>query len=120
VNRYLAVMFGGAAGSLLRYVIGLAIINRYAGTFPVATFLINLTGSFLIGLALTVIPSNSSAVVRPLLVTGFIGGYTTFSAFEWEAFVSPRTIAISYVVLSVMLGFVACWAGAALGRYVSR
>ena len=120
VNRYLAVMLGGAAGSALRYAISLAVIGRYTGQFPLGTFLINLTGSFLIGFALTVIPPTGYEILRPLLVTGFLGGYTTFSAFEWETLVSPRPVAVAYVVLSVGLGLAACWAGVALGRVVTR
>jgi CrcB protein len=120
LSRYLAVMLGGAFGSVVRYAIGLAIVGHYHGRFPISTLLINVTGSFLIGLTLTVIPFDAYPVLRPFLVTGVLGGYTTFSAFEWETLVSPRAIAVSYVVLSIGGGLAACWLGAAIGRYVSR
>jgi CrcB protein len=107
-------MLGGAVGSVVRYALSLAIMSRYTGPFPVATFLINVTGSFLIGFAMTLIPDHGAPYLRPLLVTGMLGGYTTFSAFEWESYVSSRGIAILYVAASVGLGFAACWTGAVL------
>ena len=113
-------MLGGALGSVLRYAIGMAIVSRYATAFPIATFLINVTGSFLIGVAMTAIPTTGSPILRPLIVTGMLGGYTTFSAFEWETYVSTKGVAIAYIVSSVGLGFLACWSGAVLARYLSR
>ena len=112
-------MAGGALGAVARYAIGLAIMNRYTGNFPVATFLINVTGSFLIGLILTAMP-DTFMVAKAFWVTGVLGGYTTFSSFEWEALSSPRDIAAIYLVSSVFLGLTACWAGAGLARYLTR
>ncbi len=120
LNRYLAVMLGGAFGSVVRYAIGMAVFSSYSGRLPVATFGINITGSFLIGLAFNLIPADASPVWRPLIITGVLGGYTTFSSFEWEAYSATRGVASLYIVLSVGLGFLACWSGAAIGRYISR
>ena len=120
MNRYLAVMLGGAVGSVARYAISLAIMGRYTGPFPIATFLINVTGSFLIGFAMTLIPGRAAPYLRPLLVTGVLGGYTTFSAFEWESYSSSRGIALLYIAASVVIGFAACWSGALLARYLTR
>jgi CrcB protein len=120
MNRYLAVMLGGAFGSVARYAISLAIMTRYTGPFPIATFLINVTGSFLIGFAMTLIPSRAPAYLRPLFVTGVLGGYTTFSAFEWESLMASRTLALVYIVSSVGIGFLACWSGAILARSLMR
>ncbi len=120
LSRYLAVLCGGAFGSVLRYTIGVAVTSRYPGRFPLATFLINVTGSFLIGFVMTILPDRSAVWVRPLLVTGVLGGYTTFSAFEWETLVSPRNVAVLYMALSVGLGLVACWMGAWTARVVAR
>ncbi len=119
MNRYLAVMLGGAVGSVVRYALGIAIASRFPGPFPLATFAINVTGSFLIGLAFTLLPESTSPVLKPLLITGLLGGYTTFSSFEWETYVSTRNIALLYVAASVGLGFLACWLGAAAGRYAA-
>lgn len=109
-------MLGGALGSVVRYSLGILITTHYDGDFPLATFLINVTGSFLIGFVMTLIPPGAHPVLRPLFVSGMLGGYTTFSAFEWETYSRPPILATTYVVASVGLGLLACWSGAALAR----
>jgi CrcB protein len=119
--RCLLVLGGGGVGSLARYLVTLGVNEHYDGRFPLATFLINVTGSFVIGL-LTVLLDREDLLhpnLRPLLVTGLIGGYTTFSTFEWEIFARGRSappIALFYCVSSVLVGLIACWAGASIGR----
>jgi CrcB protein len=112
--RYLQVLIGGAAGSLLRYAAGLFVLDHFAGKFPLGTFLINVTGSFCIGVAMSAL----GAGWRPLVVTGVLGGFTTFSAFEWETFSLGQDgypgLALLYAAGSVICGFAACWAGAQL------
>ena len=108
-------------GSLIRYLAALGINEHYDGRFPLATFLINVTGSFLIGLLLVILDREDllHPNFRPLLVTGFLGGYTTFSTFEWETLALGRStppMAIVYAFSSVLLGWLACWAGASIGR----
>lgn len=116
--RLLAVTAGGGIGSLVRYLIGTAIMQRYFGRFPLSTFVINLTGSFLIGLAMTLLTERFAPNPnwRFLIVVGFLGGYTTFSSFEYEALQAVRTgghwIALSYVLSSVILGYAGVWLGA--------
>src|ERR1700733_7064391 len=85
LDRYLMVMLGGATGSLARYLLGAAIMNRVGSRFPLGTVVINITGSFLIGFLMTMLTERLSPhpLLRPLLVVGFLGGYTTFSSFEW-------------------------------------
>lgn len=113
--RYLCVMGGGAAGSLLRYTVAQLILTRWPTRFPLATFLINVTGSFLIGLVLGTLGHRDSANLRALLVAGFLGGYTTFSAFEWELLSLGKTgMAVAYGAGSVVVGLGCCWAGAML------
>ena len=120
MDRYLMVVIGGAAGSLARYLASVAIMNRTGGRFPFGTALVNITGSFLIGLIMTILTERS--LVNPnwrlLLVTGFLGGYTTFSSFEWETLGLVRDgshfLAGLYVVGSVLLGYIAVWLGAAI------
>ncbi len=122
LTRYICVCVGGAAGSLLRYVLGSLINNRYSGRFPLATFTINVTGSFLIGLILTILTERAHVNPnwRPLIIVGFLGGYTTFSAFEWETYTvigeGFSIIALLYVILSVIVGYAGCWAGAMAAR----
>ena len=109
------------SGSLIRYWAALAINEHYDGRFPLATFLINVTGSFFIGLMLVLLDREDllHPNLRPLLVTGFLGGFTTFSTFEWEIFALGRSappMALIYGVSSVLIGWAACWAGASIGR----
>lgn len=119
--RCLLVLGGGSVGSLARYLITLAVNEKYDGRFPLATFMINVTGSFLIGTLLVLFDREDllHPNLRPLLVTGVLGGFTTFSSFEWEMFALGRStlpLAIVYGLSSVLLGWMACWAGASLGR----
>ena len=121
--KYLLILLGGGVGSLSRYVIGSALVTRYGTRLPiVGTMTINITGSFLIGMLMTLITERFGANqnLRPLLVIGFLGGYTTFSSFEWETYSTIRNggfwIGIANVVGSVALGYAAVWLGAALAR----
>jgi CrcB protein len=119
--RCILVLTGGATGSLIRYLMSLGVNEHYDGRFPLATFVINVSGSFLIGLMLVLLDREDllHPNLRPLLVTGFLGGYTTFSTFEWELFALGRAtppLALFYGFSSVLLGWIACWAGASLGR----
>jgi fluoride exporter len=115
--KYLLVMLGGGLGSLARYVAGTAISSRFAGLFPLGTMIVNITGSFLIGLLMTLLSERlPHPYWRLLLVVGFLGGYTTFSSFEWETFSAVRGgglwIGLANVVGSVALGYAAVWLGA--------
>lgn len=121
--KYLLIVFGGGVGSLCRYLVGLGIATRYGARFPVAgTMAINISGSFLIGLLMTLIAERygPGSNLRPLLVIGFLGGYTTFSSFEWETYSAIRDggfwIGAINVVGSVALGYAAVWLGAMLAR----
>jgi CrcB protein len=120
LERYLMVMVGGATGSLMRYVLGTAIMNRTGARFPLGTVVINITGSFLIGLLMTLLTERLSPNPnwRLLLVVGFLGGYTTFSSFEWETLGlmrdGARWLGLLNVVGSVVIGYLAVWLGAAV------
>jgi fluoride exporter len=122
LSRYLVVVIGGGAGALARYVAASAIMTRFGGKFPLGTLVINVTGSFLIGFLMTMLTErfNLDPVWRLLLVVGFLGGYTTFSSFEWETYTAVREGALwngmLNVVSSVMLGYVAVWLGVFLAR----
>jgi fluoride exporter len=114
------VLVGGATGSLTRYLVGAAIMSRTGGRFPWGTVFINITGSFLIGFIMTMLTERLSPHPnwRLLLVVGFLGGYTTFSSFEWESFglvsAGARWLGLLNVVGSVVVGYLAVWLGAAL------
>ena len=120
--RYILVLAGGGVGALARYVAASAIMTRFGGKFPLGTLVINVTGSFLIGFLMTMLTDRFQLDPRwrLLLVVGFLGGYTTFSSFEWETFTSVRDGALwagmLNVVASVMLGYVAVWLGVMLAK----
>lgn len=118
MDRYLLVMLGAAFGGLGRYVLSTAITQRFGGNFPLGTFLVNLSGSFLIGIVMTLLTERWAAHPnwRLLLVVGVLGGYTTFSSFEFETLQSMRQgltgIAAFYSFGSLLLGYAAVWLGA--------
>ena len=109
------VGLGGFAGAIARFWLGEYIGNRMGTRFPYGTFAINISGSFLIGLVVTVLAERThwNMSWRYLIPIGFIGAYTTFSTFELEAFESMRDgqilIAFLNVALSVVIGFIAVW-----------
>jgi CrcB protein len=119
---YLAVAAGGALGSVARFWVSTAVAARWGAAFPYGTLLINLTGSFLVGCFLTLAAERLSLppVYRLWVATGFLGGYTTFSAFEYETLrlVEAGAVgrALGYVASSVLVGFLACWGGVVFAR----
>ncbi len=120
--KYLLIFVGGGAGSLARYIAGTAIMTRLSGRFPLGTLLINVTGSFLIGLVMTLLTERlqPNPNLRFLLVVGFLGGYTTFSTFEWETWSAIREgafwVGLTNVLGSVLFGYAAVWLGSVLAR----
>jgi len=121
--KYVVIVLCGGAGSLARYLAATAVSNRYGLRFPWGTMAVNVTGCFLIGLIMTLFTERwhqPHPYLRLALVVGFLGGYTTFSSFEWETFAAVREggfwIGLANVVGSVTLGYAAVWVGALLGR----
>ena len=119
--KYVVVGVGGFFGAVARYAVGNYIGSRYGVRFPYGTFVINMSGSFLIGLILTVLARTTATPYwRYLIPIGFIGAYTTFSTFEYETLRAVQdgqvTTGLLNVALSVSVGFLAVWAGAAIGR----
>lgn len=111
----------GAAGALARYGIGSAFGER---DVPVATFLINVVGSFLLGVIVTWGAAKLSRDLAVGIGVGFLGAFTTFSTFAVDTkllYEDGRwSTAATYVLLSVALGIAAAAAGMAVGRTVAR
>ena len=118
MDKYLVVLAGAGLGGLARYVAGTAIMTKYGGRFPLGTFIINVTGSFLIGVLMTLFTQRLGPHPnwRLFLVVGVLGGYTTFSSFEYETFQAVRDgarwMGLIYVTGSVVLGYLGVWLGA--------
>lgn len=113
LKNLLLVSFGGGAGSVLRYLLSLAVPSNQSHVFPWATAGANLLGCFLIGLLMAVLSKNiqMSTELKLLLITGFCGGFTTFSTFSAETlqlFQNGYTVlALAYIGASVVLGLAA-------------
>ena len=117
----LQVALGGAAGASLRYLSGLAVVRLLGHTpFPVAIILVNVVGSFLMGAFVVAAANRGLTHLSPLMMTGFLGGFTTFSAFSLETMVlierGDTGQAALYVLLSVGLSIGGLAAGMAAMR----
>src|SRR5215204_7719717 len=122
---YLWVALGGATGAAARFAVAQWMGARWGWTFPWGTFAVNVTGSLAIGLVMALlIARGADPAYRLLLVTGFLGGYTTFSSYSFEtvALLQARRwdAAALYVVGSVALGLLATGLGLGLGRRLVR
>jgi len=113
---------GGGIGSLARWLIGLVVGKRYHGTFPLATFTVNISGAFLIGF-LTVLflfdwKQRFGHPVNTIVLTGILGGYTTFSSMELDTSKLIRAqkprLALGYLFGTAALGLMAALLGGAL------
>ncbi|HEX9981185.1 MAG TPA: fluoride efflux transporter CrcB [Flavobacterium sp.] len=112
------VAAGGAIGSTLRYMTTLVVNRYFSGSFPVATFIANIAGCILIGLFIGLLSKNGvqNDNLKLFLVTGFCGGYTTFSAFGYENFSLMQHNNLSVAIgLSVIFGLLAVGFGLFLG-----
>ncbi len=124
MNRYILIAIGGGLGSMLRYFIGAQAAQRYSARFPVGTLTVNIIACFLIGLTLEYLDRHTtlSPQWRFLIATGFIGGFSTFSTFEWETWTDISRgafwIGILYIVVSIVAGFAAVALGAATARSI--
>ena len=113
------VMLGGALGSYARFALGKWIGGQvWAEGFPFGTLIVNVTGSFLLGVAGAIILDRMEPEYQGwflLIGTGFCGGYTTFSSFEWETLRLVRDgsflLALGYVGASVVAGFLGIFLG---------
>ena len=121
---YVAV--GSAAGGVVRFLLSTAIQQRASTTFPVGTLVVNITGSLALGFVLRYALGSStvSPEMRVLLTTGFLGGYTTFSAFSFETAAllesGDHARATGYVLASVVVSLLGTFAGIALANGMLR
>ena len=122
--KVLFVALGGAIGSAARYLVGGWFAARFGAAFPYGTFVVNVTGSFIVGLFLAYAQErvSLSPYWRLFFAVGFVGGYTTFSTYEYESVRllqdGEMLLAAVYLIGSVVTGGVAAIAGIALGSWI--
>lgn len=124
MTPFLVIGLGGFLGANARYLVGGWAAERLGVTFPYGTLLINVTGSFIIGLFLTL--ATERFVVNPnarlFFAVGFLGAYTTFSTFTFESLALLQTRAYLFaagnLAGSLLLGMVAVALGVVVGRLV--
>jgi len=112
---------GGFAGTCCRYLTGMAGKRLFGDKYPVGTFFVNLAGCFIIGILAGLLGRHAiSGDMHALLITGFCGGFTTFSSFSHDAFSMLQKGLwmkfILYVVPSVVLGLFFVWLGMAIAE----
>lgn len=114
------VALGGAIGASLRYLASVGATRAFGPGFPVATVCVNILGSFLMGVLVVVLAEKGGTRFAPFLMTGLLGGFTTFSAFSLDAVTlyerGQTLLAGGYVIGSVVLSLAALVAGMAVTR----
>jgi len=109
------VALGGALGAMARYLAGMAALRALGPGFPWATLAVNVLGSFLMGILVVALAHFSANRLAPFLMTGLLGGFTTFSAFSLDALTlwerGATAQAAAYVAASVALSLAAIGAG---------
>jgi fluoride exporter len=123
--NFVLVFFGGGLGAALRHAVNLAAAKTFGVAFPYGTFIINITGSIVMGLIAGYLAFKGEAAQhwRLFLMTGILGGYTTFSAFSLDTAVLYERGAVGlaafYVVGSVAISIAGLFAALALVRYLT-
>lgn len=117
LKQILLVGLGGGIGSIFRFLTSHFTAKYLSATFPIATFTANIIGCFLIGLLIGILGQNiqENNSLKLLLITGFCGGYTTFSAFASENISLLQTnnylSVVLYIGASIFIGLLAVWVG---------
>jgi CrcB protein len=122
MSQFLVVTLGGAIGSGARYLLGTFVQGAAGTAFPLGTLAVNVIGSFLICaiMHLGITANIISPTLRLLLTTGLMGGFTTYSAFDYETYRYTQQGAYALAALNVGLTLVACFAAGAAGDAVAK
>ena len=122
MERFLWICLAGALGTGLRYLVGLWAGQRLGTSFPYGTFIVNLTGCFLIAVVIQMAlnMASFSPTLRLALTTGFMGGLTTYSSFAYETTRLAQDGALGAAVLNFSLTTVACFIAVLAGLAVAQ
>jgi CrcB protein len=119
IQSSLWISLGAIVGANARYWLGLWLVQQYSPRFPLPTFLINVTGSFLLGVLAGYTQTRPNPQLTLLFGVGFCGSFTTFSTFSVEILNLWRSgevwLALLYIIASVMVGFGGAWLGLRIG-----
>jgi len=111
LTNLLHVVLGGGIGAGLRYLTNVGALRLFGPGFPVATLVVNVLGSFLMGLLVELLAQRGGQRLAPFLMTGVLGGFTTFSAFSLDTMTlwqrGETVLALVYVAVSVILSLAA-------------
>lgn len=122
IRTPIAISFGAIAGALSRYYLTLWFVQRFGSGFPLGTFVINLTGCFAMGFLVTIF-SASSATISPelklLILTGFLGAYTTFSTYGLESYSLFQNFWTNSATFKGAIAFGSYWLGSAVFGVIS-
>ena len=120
--KLVAVAAGGALGASMRYLLGAATHEFLGHDFPYGTLLVNVVGSLLIGYFMVLLPSSEDGVhiTRLLLITGVLGGFTTYSAFSLETLQLVQDGHITKAGLNISMTFIFCFFAVWSGYLVAR
>lgn len=124
MQQYLMIALGGALGAIARYEVAARIQSRIVSTFPWGTFVVNVSGCFIMGVVTTILAEKVGLHQnwRFLVPIGFIGAYTTFSTFELETYravvTGGMTTGLANVLGSVAVGYMALWLGVVTAKLV--
>jgi CrcB protein len=120
--KLLAVAVGGAAGASLRYLAASMTHSLLGHAFPYGTLLVNVTGSLLIGYLVVLLPESGShaSTLRLLLITGLLGGFTTYSAFSIETLTLLQEQQLMKAGLNIALTVVSCLLAVWVGYWLAR
>ncbi|MBP1675033.1 MAG: CrcB protein [Bacteroidetes bacterium] len=124
MTNYFIIGLGGFFGAVARYIVALWIGQRWGRIFPLGTFVVNISGCFLISFLMSLFTEKFmvNPQLRLFLVIGFLGAYTTFSTFEYETGNLVKdgewAIALANVILSVIAGFVALKSGEFIAKSI--
>ncbi len=120
-TNFLAVCLAGAAGTGARYLIATYSAEKFGPGFPYGTLTVNLVGCFLIAVVMQLAAAQEwSPTLRATVAVGFLGGFTTYSSFNFETMALMQTApatAGAYLLLTLLGGFVAGWLGFVVARH---